>query len=72
MLSDFKHAVRMLRRSPAFALVVVLLLALGIGVNTAMFSILNAWLLEPLHFPQPDRLAIILKSEVANPKERGR
>ena len=69
MLSDFKHAVRMLRRSPAFALVVVLLLALGIGVNTAMFSILNAWLLEPLHFPQPDRLAIILKSEVANPTE---
>jgi putative ABC transport system permease protein len=59
----------MLRRSPAFALVLVLLLALGIGVNTAMFSILDAWLLEPLHFPEPDRLAIMLKSEVATPTE---
>ena len=69
MVSDVKHAVRMLRRSPAFALVIVLLLALGIGVNTAMFSILDAWLLQPLHFPEADRLAIILKSEAANPTE---
>jgi putative ABC transport system permease protein len=69
MISDLKHALRMLRRSPAFALMVVLLLALGIGVNTAMFSILDAWLLEPLHFPQPDRLAVILKSEAAKPTE---
>jgi predicted permease len=69
MLSDLKQAGRMLRRSPAFTLLVVLLLALGIGVNTAMFSILDAWLLEPLHFPDADRLAIILKSEAANPSE---
>jgi hypothetical protein len=50
MISDLKHAVRMLRRSPTFALVVVLLLALGIGVNTAMFSILEAWVLGAASF----------------------
>jgi len=69
MVSDLKQAVRMLRRNPAFTLVVVLLLALGIGVNTAMFSILDAWLLEPLHFPQADRLVIVLKSDLAKPTE---
>jgi putative ABC transport system permease protein len=42
MFSDLKHALRILRNSPAFASVVVVLLALGIGVNTAMFSILDA------------------------------
>ena len=69
MLSDLKYTVRMLRRNLAFALVVVLLLALGIGLTTAMFSVLDAWLLEPLHFPQPERLAIILKSQLATPTE---
>jgi len=67
MVSDLTHALRRLHRSPAFTLVVVLLLALGIGVNTAMFSILDAWLIEPLHFPEPDRLAIMLKSETVHP-----
>ncbi|HTA70846.1 MAG TPA: ABC transporter permease [Bryobacteraceae bacterium] len=69
MFSDLKYTVRMLRRNPAFALVVVLLLALGIGLTTAMFSVLDAWLLEPLHFPQAERLAIILKSQLATPTE---
>lgn len=53
----------MLRGSPAFTVLVVAMLALGIGANTAMFSILDAWLIEPLHFPDPQRLAIVLKSE---------
>lgn len=69
MAADLKLALRALRRSPAFASLVILLLALGIGINTAMFSILDAWLLEPLHFPQPNRLAILLKSEVTHPTE---
>jgi hypothetical protein len=47
--------------------IVALLLALGIGVHSAMFGILDAWLREPLRFPEPDRLAIILKSEITNP-----
>ena len=59
----------MVWRSPGFALLAVVLLALGIGINTAMFSILDAWLLEPLRFPEPERLAIILKSEVRTPAE---
>jgi predicted permease len=69
MTFDLKYALRMLRRTPGFSLLVLLLLALGIGTNTAMFSIIDAWLLEPLHFPGPDRLAIVLKSEVKTPTE---
>src|SRR5580704_4488063 len=69
MIADLKYAARVLRGSPAFTLLVVAMLALGIGANTAMFSILDAWLLEPLHFPDPQRLAIVLKSESSNPRE---
>ncbi|HEV8038215.1 MAG TPA: ABC transporter permease [Bryobacteraceae bacterium] len=69
MIADLKFAARMLRKSPAFTLLMVAMLALGIGANTAMFSIFDAWLLRPLHFPRPERLTIILKSEVTNPRE---
>jgi predicted permease len=69
VIADLRHALRILKKSPGFAGLAILLLALGIGANTAMFSILDAWLLEPLHFPAPERLALILKSEVSNPTE---
>jgi putative ABC transport system permease protein len=69
VIVDLKYAARILRGSPTFTFLVVAMLALGIGVNTAMFSILDAWLLQPLHFPAPDRLTIILRSEVTNPRE---
>jgi predicted permease len=69
MIADLKYAARVLRGSPAFTLLVAAMLALGIGANTAMFSILDAWLLEPLHFSDPQRLAIVLKSESSNPRE---
>ncbi len=69
MIADLKYALRMLRKNPGFSVLVVFLLAVGIGSVTAMFSILDAWLLEPLHFPDAERLDIVLKSEVKSPTE---
>jgi hypothetical protein len=59
MLADLPHAVRLLARTPAFTITVVLILALGIGANTAVFSIVNPLVLRPLPFPESDRLAWI-------------
>ena len=56
---DLKYSVRMLRKNPGFACVVVITLALGIGANTAIFSFVNAVILNPLPFPDADRLVVI-------------
>jgi predicted permease len=56
VLSDTRHALRVFVRNPAYAVAVVGVLALGIGANTAIFSIVNAVLLRPLPFADPDRL----------------
>jgi hypothetical protein len=56
-LQDFRYAVRMLRKNAALSAVIVASLAIGIGANSAIFSVVDALLLRPLPYPHPDRLA---------------
>src|SRR5437764_15227766 len=59
---DLRYGVRVLGKNPGFTLVAVITLALGVGANTAIFSVVNAVLLRPLPFPDPDRVLILYET----------
>ena len=71
LAQDVRFALRLLRREPGFSAVAVATLALAVGAGTAVFGVVNAYLIRPLPFPEPDRLAWVIAGPTRDSFERG-
>ncbi|MCZ6755002.1 MAG: ABC transporter permease, partial [Gemmatimonadetes bacterium] len=71
-LNDVRRSIRLLRQKPGFALVAVLTLAIGLGANAAIFSVINAVLLRPLPYPDPGRVVTLWESRPQDGRPRSR
>jgi putative ABC transport system permease protein len=69
LIQDIKHALHSFRDSPAFTVTAILALALGIGANTAIFAVVDAVILKPAPFPEPDKLVLLMHEDSARPFE---
>src|SRR3982751_5483909 len=71
IIQDIRFGLRVLLKSPSISIVATIALALGIGANTAIFSVVNAVLLRPLPFPNPDALVALFETDTQRGFERG-
>lgn len=70
-MQQLQYAARLLARTPGFTLIAIVTLALGIGVNSAIFSVIDAVLLRPLPYPHPERLVAFFEHQANDPDDRG-
>jgi putative ABC transport system permease protein len=70
-MQQLRYAARLLARTPGFTIVAIITLALRIGVNSAIFSVIDAVLLRPLPYPHPERLVSFFERQANDPDDRG-